>query len=309
MYTEKMRDIIACFSVLLTFFNRSLLIRTQRDLFVTMLLATLLLPAPVLAQKENTFDCSYQSVQGCYVAPKDNHCKEGWYPDKKVCESIKDEDECWKKFENPCITTQEKYYCNVQNGCNKCPESGCPANYPSFDNLGSCVQNCNNPASCESLGGTCKKTCGAYEDDKGKVTCDDKKPKCCVPSGPTSICKFIPHNEGVECKGSAWSEYCACKICIEDQGGSWTAIGCIQTNPADFIKTLLGFGIGIAGGIAFLLILLGGFQILTSSGNPEQLNAGKELVGAAVTGLLLIIFSLFLLRLIGFSILGIPGFG
>ena len=88
-----------------------------------------------------------------------------------------------------------------------------------------------------------------------------------------------------------------------------TAIGCIPTDPSAFIGKFLSLGIGMAGGIAFLLILFGGFQILTSTGNPEQLNAGRELVGSAVTGLLLIIFSLFLLRLIGYNILGIPGFG
>jgi hypothetical protein len=79
--------------------------------------------------------------------------------------------------------------------------------------------------------------------------------------------------------------------------------------PTDFtglVSTLLKFGLGIAGGVAFLLILLGGFQILTSAGNPEQLEAGKELVTSAITGLLLIIFSTFILRLIGVDILGIP---
>lgn len=99
-----------------------------------------------------------------------------------------------------------------------------------------------------------------------------------------------------------------CKECFS-AGKSWTAIGCIATTPEGFISQFLTFAIGIAGGIAFLLILFGGFQMMTSAGNPERLTAGKELVGAAVSGLLLIIFSLFLLRLIGFSILGIPGFG
>lgn len=88
----------------------------------------------------------------------------------------------------------------------------------------------------------------------------------------------------------------------------WTAIGCIETNPTGFIKTLLTFAIGVAGGIAFLLILLGGFQMMTSAGNPERLNAGRELVTSAITGLLLIIFSIFLLKVIGVDILGIPTF-
>lgn len=116
------------------------------------------------------------------------------------------------------------------------------------------------------------------------------------------VCDFVPENT---------PQRNDCVNCFS-QGKSWTAIGCISTNPTGsdgFITTLLRFGTGIAGGIAFFLILLGGFQILTSAGNPERLHAGQELVGSAVGGLLLIIFSLFLLRLIGFTILKIPGFG
>lgn len=89
-----------------------------------------------------------------------------------------------------------------------------------------------------------------------------------------------------------------------------TAIGCINAENADgFIRELFKLGIGIAGGIAMLLILFGGFQILTSAGNPERLNAGKELIGSAITGLLMILFSTFLLKVIGVNILCIPGFG
>ena len=89
-----------------------------------------------------------------------------------------------------------------------------------------------------------------------------------------------------------------------------TAIGCIDvTDSGGFVGELFRFGIGIAGGIALLLILFGGFQILASAGNPEKLNAGKELVGSAIAGLLMIIFSTFLLKIIGVNMLCIPGFG
>jgi hypothetical protein len=101
-----------------------------------------------------------------------------------------------------------------------------------------------------------------------------------------------------------------CNKCMgsDTNTGTWTAIGCINTDPKDLLSKILGLGIGIAGGIAFLLIIFGGLQIMTSAGNPEQLNGGRELVSSAVTGLLLIIFSIFLLQFIGVSIIGIPGF-
>lgn len=98
-----------------------------------------------------------------------------------------------------------------------------------------------------------------------------------------------------------------CETCAAGQG-VWSAFGCIGATPSGLFTTLFSVGLGIAGGIAFLLILFGGFQILSSAGNPEQLNEGRELVSAAVAGLLMIIFSVFLLRLIGYDILRIPGF-
>lgn len=89
-----------------------------------------------------------------------------------------------------------------------------------------------------------------------------------------------------------------------------TQIGCIDASSAGgFTNKLFSLGTGIAGGIAFLLIIFGGFQILTSAGNPERLNEGKELISSAIIGLLMIVFSVFLLKTIGVDILCIPGFG
>lgn len=89
-----------------------------------------------------------------------------------------------------------------------------------------------------------------------------------------------------------------------------TAIGCITIdNPDTFIADILRWAIGVGGGVAFLLILYSGFMIMTSTGNPERLKAGKELLGSAIGGLILLIFSVFMLKLIGVDILKIPGFG
>ena len=72
---------------------------------------------------------------------------------------------------------------------------------------------------------------------------------------------------------------------------------------------LLKWAIGVGGGIAFLLIVYSGFMIMTSSGNPERLKAGQELLTSAISGLILLVFSIFILNLIGVKILEIPGFG
>lgn len=90
--------------------------------------------------------------------------------------------------------------------------------------------------------------------------------------------------------------------------GVWTALGCIPSSPSGFITKFLRFGTGIAGGIALMLIVFGGLQMMTAAGNPEQLNSGKELIAGAISGLLMVIFSIFLLRFIGYDILAIPGF-
>ena len=89
-----------------------------------------------------------------------------------------------------------------------------------------------------------------------------------------------------------------------------TALGCISTDVDDggFINSILQLAIGLGGIIALLLILGGVFIITTSAGNPDKLNQGKELITSAVSGLLFIILSIFLLNLIGVQILSIPGF-
>ena len=109
-----------------------------------------------------------------------------------------------------------------------------------------------------------------------------------------------------------WNEYEACIDCVTGKTlgstGAYTAIGCIPTTIPGLLSFFFKYGVGIAGGIAFLLLLFGGFTVMTSSGNPEKVAAGKEMITAALTGLLVIIFSVFILKLIGVTIFRIPGF-
>lgn len=100
------------------------------------------------------------------------------------------------------------------------------------------------------------------------------------------------------------------EILCDGDSGINTAVGCIPINDTNaFISFILKWAIGIGGGIAFMLILVSGFQIMTSSGNPEKLQAGKELMTSAIAGLIMLIFSVFILKVIGVDILGLNKFG
>ena len=90
--------------------------------------------------------------------------------------------------------------------------------------------------------------------------------------------------------------------------GIETGLGPIPTDPECLVKWILKYAILMGGGIAFLLSVFGGVSIILAGGNPEKINSGKEIIGSALTGLLFIIFSVFLLRFIGLDILQLPGF-
>ena len=111
------------------------------------------------------------------------------------------------------------------------------------------------------------------------------------------------------CLGITTSEKSECLSCVTSQEGIWTAIGCVQSDLGTFIsQKLLGWGVGLAGIIAMLCIIYSAFQLQTSRGNPEKIKKAQELLTSCIMGLMLIIFSVFILRLIGVDILKIPGF-
>ena len=92
-----------------------------------------------------------------------------------------------------------------------------------------------------------------------------------------------------------------------------TAIGCVPVlgndNGTGFAGFVLKWGIGVGSGIAFLLIVYASFMIMTSQGDPNRLKAGQELLTSAISGLLLLIFSIFVLKFIGLDILGLGTWG
>lgn len=119
-----------------------------------------------------------------------------------------------------------------------------------------------------------------------------------VVTPPIEMCDFI-----------APADKAKCLSCILDKHGSWTVFGCLSHEPSGFASFILRFSLGIGGGIAFLTMLFGGFCLLTSAGNPGRINQGKKMIFYSGLGILVIIFSVFILELVGVHILGIPEFG
>lgn len=87
-----------------------------------------------------------------------------------------------------------------------------------------------------------------------------------------------------------------------------TAIGCIPIGDTQSLLIfILRWAIGVGGGISLLLIIIASFMTITSSGNPERVQAGKELLTSAIAGLIMLIFSFFILKVIGVDLLKLPG--
>lgn len=96
----------------------------------------------------------------------------------------------------------------------------------------------------------------------------------------------------------------------ENIAGVWTGVGCVPADIGAFIaQKFFPWSLGIGGGVAMLLLMYASFLYTTSRGNPDKLKKARDYMNSALIGLLVIIFAVFLLQLIGVTILRIPGFG
>lgn len=105
--------------------------------------------------------------------------------------------------------------------------------------------------------------------------------------------------------------------CAEWQGGNKSSgvcdkiatslpMGNISTKPGEFIAKITSIILGVAGGIALLLIISAGYKIMTSKGKPEAIQEGRDKLISAIVGLVFIIFSFVIFQLITVDILKIP---
>ncbi|GEM_PF-4009100 len=87
-----------------------------------------------------------------------------------------------------------------------------------------------------------------------------------------------------------------------------TPLGCVELTAAGFGAWILRLGISLGTLLAVLLLIIGGYGVATSAGNPENLEKAKSQITAAIAGLLFILLSVLILNTIGGGIIGIPFF-
>ena len=68
-------------------------------------------------------------------------------------------------------------------------------------------------------------------------------------------------------------------------------VNCSSTSFNGFIKTIINWLLGIAFGVAVLFLIIGGFWYITSAGNEETAEKGKNTAFNAIIGIVIIILS------------------
>lgn len=88
-----------------------------------------------------------------------------------------------------------------------------------------------------------------------------------------------------------------------------TDLGCLPNDPIGFVGKFYGIGLGLIGGVALLFLIIGGYHLMTSGGNLEKIQKGKEYIIYSIAGILLAVFGYVFIEVIAKSVLQIPGFG
>ncbi len=213
---------------------------------------------------------------------------------------------------------------------------------------GSGQSNCSPGLLCKTDQNKCKTVTlpGGIRGQQCQTDCQKPLPTPTItPTPPISTCAIVPGKgqQGTCQKGftcTNWSpQECAhlgvmCGACVADTPqpsqppppplppcAKWTngnkggvcesfvsAFGNFPTDPEAFIQKIFAILLSISGGIALLLIIKAGYQLMISQGKPEQIQQARDQLIAAIVGLIFLIFSFVFLQLIGFNILHIPGF-
>lgn len=71
-----------------------------------------------------------------------------------------------------------------------------------------------------------------------------------------------------------------------------------ESSPTVFIMKIINIALGLAGLVAVLFLLIGGFRYITSAGNEEVAEQAKKIIINAIIGIVVIILSFVIVRVI-----------
>lgn len=157
-----------------------------------------------------------------------------------------------------------------------------------------------------SMGGSyCQETCGGDGDCKSELVAGSEQ-NCEIGmagQGTTAQCKCYGYQYHTPRYGGINAEnVCTATLPGYLGGGSYEGIksglGCIPLDYKTVSVWVLGIALGFAAGFAVLMIIVSGYGILSSQGDPEKLQNAKGTLTAAISGLLFIILSVTIFRLI-----------
>ena len=76
-----------------------------------------------------------------------------------------------------------------------------------------------------------------------------------------------------------------------------------RDNVLSIIHTLINWSFAVVGGVVLIYLIIGGYYLLTSSGNEDQVKKGKDTIKSAIIGLIVVLAAwalvVFILRWLG----------
>jgi len=76
-----------------------------------------------------------------------------------------------------------------------------------------------------------------------------------------------------------------------------------DTSISGFIMKIINIALAVAGLIAVLFLIIGGFRYITSAGNEETAEQAKKIITNAIIGIVVIILSFVIVRVISNALL------
>lgn len=81
-----------------------------------------------------------------------------------------------------------------------------------------------------------------------------------------------------------------------------------EGNIADILSALLPYIFTLAGLVLFIMLIMGGFGMLTSAGSPDKMKAAQGKITSAIIGFVIIFIAYWLMRILeiifGLNLLG-----